>query len=308
MDRASGGARAGPSRWILPAPASWITSHHRRASRVATPRPDQHKCQVSGGPDDLPMRERRTRTRTSRESAAGAARAGYLEQRLGIGLRERRLVLRMTQKALGARVGLSQSEICRLEQGHGATASLGTWAACAAGVGLQLAAFLEFAASADLPRDMEHLRRQNLVIAMAAPGGWAGSPEWLLPGDGPRPRSIDVLLTRAVRREAAVVEIWDLILDGGHAMRSLEAKVRAVRERLGEGWEVQGLLVVRATRRNRGLVRELGALFAARYPASSQTWLRALANPTRPMPTESGVAWTDVRGERLFAARLGQRA
>jgi transcriptional regulator with XRE-family HTH domain len=248
-----------------------------------------------------------TRPRSSKEAAAGAARAEHLENRLGIGLKERRLALRMTQKGLGAKVGRSQTEICRLEQGHGATASLGTWAACAAGVGLQLAAFLELAAGADQPRDMEHLRRQNLVVVIATPGGWDANPEWLLPGDGPRPRSIDIFLTRAARREAAVVEIWDLILDGGHAMRSLEAKVVAVREQLGEGWEVHGLLVVRATQRNRRLIRELSALFAARYPASSQAWLRALTDPTHSMPGASGFAWTDVRGKRLFAARLGQR-
>jgi transcriptional regulator with XRE-family HTH domain len=249
-----------------------------------------------------------TRKRTGKEQAAGTARAAYLAKRMGIGLKERRLALRMTQKALGAKVGMSQPEVCRLERGAGATASLETWAACAATTGLQLAAFLELAAGADLPRDIEHLRRQNLVIEHATKGGWTSNPEWLLPGDGPRPRSIDVLLTRAIRREAAVVEIWDLILDGGHAMRSLEAKVQTVRERLGEGWHVDGLLVVRATQRNRRLISELGALFAARYPTSSPAWLWALAGPDQPMPTGSGFAWTDVSGERLFAARLGRRA
>jgi hypothetical protein len=90
-------------------------------------------------------------------------------------------------------------------------------------------------------------------------------------------------------------------------MRGLEAKVLALRERLGKGWTVSGLLVVRATSRNRRLVGELRALFAARYPASSHAWLQALADPDRPMPAASGFAWTDVPGERLFAARLGWR-
>jgi transcriptional regulator with XRE-family HTH domain len=249
----------------------------------------------------------RIRKRVSKASAAGAGRAAYLARRLGTGLKERRLALRITQQALGTRVDLSQPEVSRLERGAGANASLETWAACAAAIGLQLAAFLELAAGADQPRDIEHLRRQDLVVRVATPGGWTSDPEWLLPGDGPRPRSIDVFLTRASRREAAVVEIWDLILDGGHAMRSLEAKVLAVRQRLGETWVVQGLLVVRATQRNRELVGNLSALFAARYPASSHAWLRALADPDQPMPAESGFAWTDVRGERLFAARLGRR-
>jgi len=257
------------------------------------------------GTDPDASRQPRARKRTSKASLAGTARAEVLAKRMGIGLKERRLALRMTQRALGAKVDLSQPEVSRLERGGGASASLETWAACAAAVGLQVAAFLELAAGADLPRDIEHLRRQDLVIRLATAGGWASDPESLLPDDGPRPRSIDVLLTRAARRESAVVEIWDLILDGGHAMRSLEAKVLAMRERLGDGWTVRGLLVVRGTQRNRHLVAELGALFAARYPASSAAWLRALADPAQPMPLDSGFAWTDVKGERLVAARLG---
>ena len=59
-------------------------------------------------------------------------------------------------------------------------------------------------------------------------------------------------------------------------MRGLESKVQALREQLGAGWRVQGLLVVRGTHRNRALVRELRDLFAARYPAPSQRVARAL--------------------------------
>lgn len=138
----------------------------------------------------------------------------------------------------------------------------------------------------------------------AEPGGWTAEPEAALPGDGPRPRSIDVLLTRATRREAAVVEIWDLVMDGGEAMRGLEAKVLATRRRLGPGWQVQGLLVLRATQRNRALIRDLAPLFAARYPASSEGWLRALADTAAPMPHAPGFAWSNVAGDRLVAARL----
>ncbi len=121
--------------------------------------------------------------------------------------------------------------------------------------------------------------------------------------DGHRPRSIDVLLTRDQRGEIAVVEIWDLILDGGAAMRGLEAKVLATRERWPSGWRVEGLFVAPGTRRNRALVRELAPLFAARYPASSAAWISALGHPDRPMPADPGFAWTSARGDRLAAAR-----
>jgi transcriptional regulator with XRE-family HTH domain len=235
---------------------------------------------------------------------AGRARAAYVAKRLGTALRDARVAAGLRQREVAARAGVSQPEIARLEGGHGTATGIVTWAACGAAVGLQLAGFFEAAAGADVPRDIEHLRRQNLLIAMAVGGGWLAEPEAALPDDGPRPRSIDVLLTRAASREAAVVEVWDLVVDGGHVMRGLEAKVLATRDRLGPEWRVEGLLVVRGTRRNRTLIAGLAALFAARYPASSHAWLRALRHHDTPMPGAAGLAWTDVKGERLRGARL----
>ena len=245
-----------------------------------------------------------TDRRATKAVIAGRARSANLAGRLGTALKEARISCGMRQRDVAAKAGVSQPEIARLKHGGGAGTGLGTWAACGAAVGLQLAAFFEAAAGADLPRDIQHLRRQNLVIATAAPGGWHPEPEAALPHDGPRPRSIDVLLPRPARREAAVVEIWDLLLDGGGAMRGLEAKVHAVRNHLGRDWHVEGLLVVRGTQRNRRLIGELAALFAARYPASSHAWLRALQDSAAPMPSSAGFAWTDVAGTRLIAARL----
>ncbi len=177
------------------------------------------------------------------------------------------------------------------------------WAACADAIGLQLAAYFERTPAADAPRDIEHLRRQNLIVSIAKAGGWTAIPEAVV-DEGRWSRSIDVLLGRAARHEAAVIEIWDLILDGGEAMRGLESKVQALRAQLGGAWSVQGLLVVRGTHRNRALVRELRHVFAARYPAPSTTWLRALEDPTTPMPSAGGFAWTSVGGNTLAAARL----
>jgi transcriptional regulator with XRE-family HTH domain len=250
----------------------------------------------------MPNRKRR-RAGTAR--LAGRERAAYLVRRIGMALREARLAAGMTQREVAGRAGVAQSFWSRLERGRTMAVSIETLASCAAAVGLQLAAFIESAPGASLPRDIEHLRRQALVIRIAAPGGWQAEPEAALRGDGPRPRSIDVLLTRAARHEAAVVEVWDLLTDGGEAIRGLEAKVTATRERLGPGWRVEGLLLLRRTARNRQLVRELALLIAARYPASSAGWLASLTNPDKPMPKAGGFAWTSVAGDRLIAARLG---
>lgn len=242
---------------------------------------------------------------------AGAARrtardrAGYLMRRIGTALREARIGAGLRQREAAARAGVAQSSWSRIERGVTTAISIETLAACAAALNAQLAAFIEAAPGASLPRDMEHLRRQALVVEIAERGGWRAVPETAIPGDGPRPRSIDVLLTRAARREAAVVEVWDLLLDAGDAIRGLETKVGATRERLGEGWRVEAVFLLRRTSRNRQLVRELAALIRARYPASSSAWLAALGDSTRAMPNAGGFAWTSVAGDRLIAARLG---
>lgn len=261
---------------------------------------------MSSAGDDAGMPAQKIERRRNRvASTTGRARAGFIATRLGVALRDRRQAMGCTQREVGERAAVSQQEVSRLERGWGLETSLAAWAAVAAALGLQLAAFFEQAPGSSQPRDLQHLRGQNLIIAAAQRGGWAGMPEDLLPGDGPRPRSIDVLLERAARHEAAVVELWDLLLDGGAAMRGLEAKVLATRARLGRDWHVEGLLVVRGTSRNRQLVSQLAALFRARYQGDARAWLRALDDPAAPLPAASGFLWIDVAATRLVPARLG---
>jgi hypothetical protein len=206
---------------------------------------------------------------------------------------------------------VSQPEISRLEVGKGSTASIETWCSVAAASGSQLAAFLEDVPAATRPRDYEHLRRQQLMVEFAVRGGWHATVEHGLDPARERPRSIDVRLDRDRTRETAVVEIWDWFDDVGAAWRGLDAKVEAVRrdhaarELLGsKRWRVSGLIVVRATSRNRALVREFAALFRARFPASGRQWLGAVRSRSVPMPGAAGLIWTDVRGTRLYEARL----
>jgi transcriptional regulator with XRE-family HTH domain len=246
----------------------------------------------------------RHRRRAGPARLAGRRRGGYLAQRIGIGLRESRTAMRLTQVQAADRAGVSQGYWSVLERGGGGVASLETLAACAAAVGTQLAAFVEAVPGADLPRDMEHLRRQQLVIAIARDGGWTARPERPIDPGARRSRSIDVELERAARREIAVVEIVDLLTDGGEAMRGLADKVSAVRREVGASWNVSGLLILRSTARNRNVIREFAEVFAARFPASSPAWLAALGNPERRMPSEDGLGWSSVDGTRLLASRL----
>jgi len=189
--------------------------------------------------------------------------------------------------------------------------SLETLASCAAAVGVQLAGFVEAQPGADLPRDIEHLRRQELVINVARGGGWSARPEDSIDRDAARSRSIDVHLARFDGSEHAVVEIVDLIADGGSELRKLTDKVSAVRRSSPDESRVMGLLIIRATARNRATLAEFPALFAARFPGSSRQWIQALGDPTIAMPEGDGLLWSSVRGDALRAVggprRAGQR-
>ncbi|MDQ3128859.1 MAG: helix-turn-helix domain-containing protein [Chloroflexota bacterium] len=248
----------------------------------------------------MPDRQRR---RAGASRIEGQARALRVVRRVGVGLRESRVASGLTQAEAAERAGVSQPFWSRVERGLTTAPSIETLASCAAAVGVQLAAFIEARPGSDLPRDIEHLRRQELVIAVARTGGWIGQPEFGIDPGAMRSRSIDVLLRRTRAAEIAVVEIEDLLADGGGAMRGLADKVTAVRRTSVADGRVAGLLVLRATARNRGTMQELDAVFANRFPASSADWLRALADPRSPMPAGDGIVWSSVDGTRLMAVR-----
>ena len=224
-------------------------------------------------------------------------------RRVGLGLRGSRIALRLTQAQASEGAGVSQPFWSRLERGLITSVSIETLASCAAAVGGQLAGFIEARPGADLPRDIEHLRRQDLVVSLARGGGWSGRPEVAIDPNAGWSRSIDVLLTRAGGREVVVVEVVDLLSDAGAAMRGLTDKVAAVRRTSPPEARVAGVLVLRATLRNRATTRELASVFAARFPGSSASWLAALRTVEVAMPEEDGLLWSSVSGDRLMAVR-----
>jgi transcriptional regulator with XRE-family HTH domain len=162
---------------------------------------------------------------------AGRRRAQTLVTRLGVALRDARIATGITQAQAGSRCGLSQTRYGELERGLGSGASLETWAVAAATVGETLAAFLERAPGAAPPRDMEHLRRQNALVEIAASGGWTALPELAIDRGERRSRSIDVALVRHPTREAIAVEIWDWLDDVGAGCAA--STPRSVRSRRG---------------------------------------------------------------------------
>ena len=220
-------------------------------------------------------------------------------------MRDARLTAGRTQKQLAASAGISQARESELERGGGASTSIETWSSLAAAVGEQFVGFLERAPGAAQPRDIEHLRRQSALIELASAGGWSALPELAVDPGSIRSRSIDVVLMREATSEAVVVEVWDWFNDVGASLRGLDAKVTALGQRLAAEWRIEGLFIVRDTRRNRQLVAELRPLFAARFDGSSLGWLNALRSPGTTMPDGHGLLWSDSR-MRLLASRLGR--
>ena len=258
-------------------------------------------CQVSRRCHDPEMADR-SRRRAGTAPSAGRRRSSYLASRLGIALKDSRIALALTQAEASDRAGVSQTFWSAVERGLGTAASLETLAACAAAVETQLAAFVEARPGSDLPRDIAHLRGQAAIVTFAEPGGWRARVEHSIDPASRRSRSVDVILDRSALAEVAVVELVDLFADGGDVMRGLADKVAVVR-RSAPGLRVAGLLVLRATRRNRLLMTELRPLVEARFPASSSDWIAALRSPSHRMPTADGFVWARVDGTSLFAAR-----
>lgn len=234
-------------------------------------------------------------TRRTREQTA----------RLGGRIREARARRRLTQQQLGARVGLSRSAVSAIERGLGGGHTLDTWQ--------RLAVALDIRLNIDLgrdpveePIDAGHLRIQELVLRLGRAAGYRGSFELAIrPGDSAR--SSDVGLRDDQRRRLTFVECWNTIGDLGAAARSTngklaEAETLAVAVGGERPHRVAGCWVVRATARNRALVRRYPEILAARFPGSSLGWVRALTLGTDP-PDQPGLVWCDVGAARLFAWR-----
>ncbi len=206
---------------------------------------------------------------------------------------------------MASRAGVSQALVSLIETGGGGGSSLRTWMRLAVAVDSELRAYLEEIPGAARPRDNVHLKNQELVARLTTAAGWEVKPEAALATRVDRSPAADLLLER--RRESALIEIWDWFDDVGAAFRSWDRKLDQVdRLRAARGMEegVSGCWVVRATRRNRSLVRDHRTLFRARFPASSAAWLAALTSPEGLVPGAAGLLWVAVQGDRLFPARL----
>ena len=238
------------------------------------------------------QRRRAARTIGSREAHAIAGN-------LGRDLRRTRLRRRLTQAQLGDKVGVSQAEISALEGGAGARTSVETWIAIGIALGRPIAIGFSRDVVDPLPGDTGHLDAQELLLRLAAAGGWRGRPE--APSDPADPRhSTDVEL-RSPDDRLILVEIWNRLDDIGAAIRSSDRKLALVRQRADA--DVGSCWLFVDTAANRAIVRRYPAIFRARVGGSSANWIRSITSGA-PCPSQPGIAWIDVRSGRLREVRL----
>lgn len=264
----------------------------------------------------MPTRRRtQVKRRTATQVAADEA-ASDLATTLGSALKDARATAARSQRTAAEVAGMAHSTIAEAEKGKGDDFTLRTWSRLAAAVGVTLHAYLKRASAADRPRDAVHLRVQELLLQTSAPGGWNGTAELAIDDAARGSRSVDVALERVTLSvpEVAVLEVVDWLDDVGAGLRDWTrrlarvdqlATARLTREDGGGATvlpRVSGCWVLRATVRNRELVRDHALVFRSRFPGSGATWVRALRGPT-PMPLDSALLWVSVDGTRLWPAR-----
>jgi transcriptional regulator with XRE-family HTH domain len=241
--------------------------------------------------------------------AEAARRNAALMARLGQELRASRKRRRLTQAQLGLVIGVVQSTISRMERGRGGSLSMDLWQRAFAAVERELVLVVG-RDRLEEPADAGHLGGQELLLRLGRQAGYQRSFELGLKPSEPW-RSVDVGLRDDRARRLILVEYWNSFGDIGAASRSTNRKVaeaEALAVSIGDGraYTVHVCWVVRASKRNRDLVNRYPELFAARFPGSSERWVRALETGAAP-PEAPGLVWSDVAATRLFAWRRRRR-
>ncbi len=141
-------------------------------------------------------------------------------------------------------------------------------------------------------RSHVELRCHGLVAAVARDGGWVATTEIVRASPDRAPSSVETILVRPFRKEAAVVHVWHPVPNVDAALGDLGARCEQRRRTFGSGWAVSALVLCPSTTAGRRRVTELGPRLATVLPASAGDWMAALRHPRSPMPS-AGLLWTD---------------
>jgi transcriptional regulator with XRE-family HTH domain len=188
---------------------------------------------------------------------------------IGEELREARLQACLTQEQVGAAVGVSGSEVSRIEHGQSARVPFEVLCAIAAAVGLDLS--LRAYPNGDRVRDAGQLALLARFRAALAPS-LAHRLEVPLPIAGDR-RAWDLLI---------IGDGWSVPVEAEIRLRDVQALTRRLPLKIRDGGCEYVLLVVADTRTNRQVVRAFADAFAPAFPGSGKVALNALRTGSRP--------------------------
>ena len=209
--------------------------------------------------------------------------------RIGIVIRTVRRRKHLTQKQLGAKAGVSQSMISKIERGHLDTVSLATIRAVAAALDIRLELLARWRGG-DLDRlvNARHSGLHDAVARMLTDlPDWSFQPEVSFSIWGER-GVVDILAINLKRKALLVIELKTAIVDVNELVGTLDRKVRLAREiAKTRGWVVQpdatvsAWVIVTDGRTNRRRVQIHAAMLRAAYPADGRSVSGWLARPRR---------------------------
>ncbi len=207
--------------------------------------------------------------------------------RFGSTIRAIRRRQRLTQRQLGARAGISDVQVSRIERGHVQGVAFGTIQRVAAGLDIRVDLLPRWRGG-DLDRllNAAHSALHESVarwFARRLPN-WIVAPEVSFSIYGER-GVIDVLAYLPERRALAVIELKTAIVDVNELLGTLDRKRRlAPRIARDRGWLVESvgtILIVAETSTNRRRIAAHAGVLRAALPTSGRStraWLRVPAD------------------------------
>lgn len=197
--------------------------------------------------------------------------------------------LRLSQRELGARAGVSQQTVSVIERGRLDEVDLSTLRRVGAVLGIEMS-FAPRWRGPELDRllDSGHAAIVEAVVSELRRRGWSVLVEWSFNRYGER-GSVDVLAWHPERSALIVVEVKTRIVDLQDLLSALDRKVRIAVELLPKehGWRplsVGRIVVLPDTSTSRDAVDRHRATFGAALPGRTiavRRWLQEPANELR---------------------------
>ncbi len=237
--------------------------------------------------------------------ADGDREAASIAASLGRVVREARRRRRWTQARVAEAVGLQQSRLSQIERGEGTGTPLIVWTRLGVVLGRPLA--VSFSRDVETgPLDAGHLAAQELVLRLLRAHRTVAQVELPTRPDHPS-YSVDIAVRDDAQRVLLLIEIWNRLDDVGRAIRSTDRKIADAADlatlapatatyRVAQCW----LLVDTAA--NRALAARYPEVLRSRFPGSSNAWVASLTTGLN-VPDAPGLAWVDLRGQRLVPVR-----